>query len=127
MTTLDDIRAIAMRLPEVAEGQEHFGFSVPVKGKEKGFAWSWSERVHPKKPKVLNLGVLVVLVRNLTEKDMLIQSEPEKFFTEPHYNGYPAVHVRLSEISPSELEPLLIEAYRSRAPKKLLAAYEASE
>ena len=89
MTTLDDIRAIAMRLPEVAEGQEHFGFSVPVKGKEKGFAWSWSERVHPKKPKVLN--------------------------------------VRLSEISPSELEPLLIEAYRSRAPKKLLAAYEASE
>ena len=29
---------------------------------------------------------------------MLIASDPEKFFTEPHYNGFPAVLVRLAAI-----------------------------
>lgn len=42
------------------------------------------------------------------------------FFTEPHYDGYPAVLVRLAAIDADLLETLLNDAWRSRAPKRLV-------
>lgn len=125
MVTHDDVRGICSRLPGAAEGDGRFSFEVPVKGKMRGFAWSWAERVDPKKARVINDRVLAVSVPNLEAKDLLIASDPEKFFTEPHYHGYPAVLVRLDAISPDELENLLIEAWRCKAPKTLLAEYDA--
>jgi len=47
---------------------------------------------------VPNPEVLAVRVASLAEKDELIAADPEKFFTEPHYNGFPAVLVRLPAI-----------------------------
>jgi len=103
-----------MALPGVHEGKgaHGFGFGVMVKEKAKGFAWSWKERVDPRRPRVENLKVLAVRVASLTEKDLIISRDPRKFFTEPHYNGFPAVLVRLDEVKVAELRPLLEEAHR---------------
>lgn len=106
------------------EGKEGFGFSVLNKGKAKGFAWLWNERVDPKKARVPNPNVLAVIVRNLTEKEIILGSDSEKFFTEAHYNGFPAVLVRLSAVEYDELEDLLVEAWRTKAPKDLIAEYD---
>jgi len=64
--------------------------------------------------------VLAVRVANEPEKQMLLASDDEKFFTEPHYNGFPAVLVRLAELDAEELTELLTDAWRTKAPKKLL-------
>jgi hypothetical protein len=120
MATQADVRRIARSLPDTEEAEVRFAFSVLVKGQAKGFAWSWNERIDPKKPRVPNPGVLAVRVANLGEKDMMINADPEKFFTEPHYNGYPAVLVRLKKVKVSELRPLLVEAHRcmTEPPKR---------
>ena len=82
-------------------------------------------------PRVLGKGcpqganVLAVRTPGLDEKDFLIASDPEKYFTEPHYNGYPAVLVRLANIEPDELEELLTEAWRCMAPKALVKEFDA--
>lgn len=125
MATQEDVRRIALRLPGASESPDGRGFGVAVKGKEKGFAWYWNERVHPKKPKVVNMGVLAVIVDSLTAKDIILGSDDRKFFTEPHYNGFPAVLVRIGEIEPEELEDLLTAAWRCKAPKELLLKFDA--
>lgn len=120
MATHDDVRQIASELDGAIEGEDRFGFSVMVKGKAKGFLWTWAERVHPKKPKVINDAVIAVVVPNELAKEMLIASNPAIYFTEPHYDGYLAVLVRLEAISVEELRPLIQEAYSCKlaAPSK---------
>lgn len=119
MATQADVRRIALSLPEVEEAAERFAFSVRNKGKLKGFVWVWMERIHPKKPRVPQPKVLAVRVANLTDKDLLLSADPEKFFTEPHYDGFPAVLVRLPVVTARELRPLITEAWRCQAPKNL--------
>ena len=121
MATQGDVRRIALSFPETEEVEGRFAFSVRVKGKLKGFAWVWMERVEPKKPRVANPGVLAVRVASLTEKNLMISAEPAKYFTEPHYNGFPAVLVRLADVSVAELRPLLEEAWRCQAPAAFAA------
>jgi hypothetical protein len=94
MANQDDVRRIALSLPGVREGTGQFAFSVLNKGKQKGFAWVWLERVEPKKPRVPCAEVLAVRVRDQAEKAALLAGDAEIFFTEPHYNGFPAVLVR---------------------------------
>jgi hypothetical protein len=124
MATQEDVRRIALSLPQASEAADHLGFGVPNKGKLKGFAWAWNERIEPKKPRVPNLDVLVVRVANLAEKEELLSADPEKFFTEPHYNGFPAVLVRLSAIDVGELAELLTDAWRCQAPRALTAGFD---
>jgi hypothetical protein len=120
MATRGDVRRIALSFPEAQEDAERFAFSVMDKGKPKGFAWAWLERTEAKKARVPNRDVLAVRVTNNAHKDLILASDKRKFFTEDHYNGYPAVLVRLKEVTVSELRVLLEEAWRCRAPKKLL-------
>ena len=120
MANQSDVRRIALSLPETSEGDDNFAFSVLNKGKQKGFAWVWQERVVPKKPRVPNPGVLAVRVANAEEKEMLLASDEEKFFTEPHYNGFPAVLVRLAAVEVEELEELLTDGGRTQAPRALV-------
>ena len=120
MATQADVRRIALALPATEETKGHFAFSVRNKGKLKGFAWVWMERIEPKKPRIPNPAVLAVRVASLVEKDLLIQAMPAKFFTEPHYDGFPAVLVRLAEVRVPELRELLEEAWRCQAPKALV-------
>ena len=126
MATQDDARRIALSLPEVTESDDHFGFGVPNKGKLKGFAWAWNERIEPKKPRVPNPEVLVVRVASLAEKEQLLAADPAKFFTEPHYNGFPAVLIRLAAIDTGELAELIIDAWRCQAPRALAAELDRS-
>ena len=66
-----------------------------------------------------NKDVLAVRVANNAQKDLIISSDSRKFFTEPHYNGYPAILVRLKEVTVADLRVLLEEAWRCQAPKAL--------
>jgi hypothetical protein len=99
-----------------------YAFAVPHKDKLKGFVWVWMERVDPKKPRVPQPKVVAVLVASLLDKDFLGKSDPEKFFTEPHYDGFKAVLVRLAAITVRELRPLITDAWRCQAPKEAESA-----
>jgi hypothetical protein len=127
MASQEDVRRIALALPDTTEGDDHFAFSVLNKGKQKGFVWVWNERVTPKKPKVPNPDVVAVRVADEVEKQALLASGKAQFFTEPHYNGFPAILVRLPLIEPEELEELLIDAWRCQAPRALVAAWQARD
>ena len=120
MATRADVRRIALSLPGTEEAENHFAFEVRNKGKLKGFTWVWMERVTPKKPRVPNPGVIAVRVPNLAHKDLMISAEPAKFFTEPHYEGFPAVLVRLDAVSVADLKVLLEDGWRCLAPKQLV-------
>jgi len=120
MATMDDVRRIAVSLPDVSQGGEGFAFGVAAGSKTKGIAWVWQERVEPKKPRVANAEVLAVRVARLADKDELIAADPDVYFTEPHYNGFPAVLVRLPRIGLEELRELLTDAWRCQAPKRLV-------
>src|SRR5262245_53635562 len=119
MATQADVRRLALSLPETEEAPDRFAFSVRNKGKRKGFVWVWMERIEPKKPRVPQPNVIAVRVANLAEKDRILASHPTKFFTEPHYNGFPAVLVNLPAVTVRDLEPLITEAWRCQAPKHL--------
>ena len=116
MATQAQARRIALALPGTVEAEDRFAFSVPNKGKLKGYAWVWLERIAPKKARVPNPGVIAVRVANLGQKSALLAADSKKFFTEPHYDGYPAVLVRLDAVSVADLKVLLAEAWRCQAP-----------
>jgi hypothetical protein len=63
--------------------------------------------------------VLAVRVADLDEKDALLALGSEKLFTEPHYNGFPAVLVRLPLVRVGDLKELMIDAWRCVAPRAL--------
>jgi len=124
MADREDVHRIALALPGPSEGEDHFAFSVLNKGKQKGFVWAWNERVAPKKARVPHAGVVAVRVADQHEKEALLASGEEKFFTEPHYNGFPAVLVRLPLIDVAELEELIADAWRCQASRALAGAWE---
>ena len=117
MVDFEDVRRIAESLPETTAGVNESGqLTVEVAGK--GIAWSWMERVIPKKPRVVRPDVLAVRVADGLEKESLIAADGRKFFTEPHYNGFPAVLVRLGEVDVEEMRELLTDAWQTKAPKR---------
>jgi hypothetical protein len=107
MASEDDVRTIALGLPETSERSSYGspGFRV----KDKLFA------------RIREPGVLMVRTADEAEKEFLIRAEPDKFFTIPHYDGYPSVLVRLAAVDRDELAELLTDAWRTRAPKRVLA------
>jgi hypothetical protein len=68
--------------------------------------------------------VLMVGVADLGAKDALLAAEGDAYFTVPHYDGYPAVLVRLALADLEEVRELLTEAWIAQAPKRALKAYE---
>jgi hypothetical protein len=124
MADQNDVRRIALALPQTSEANGHFGFSVANKGKQKQFLWTWNERVEPKKPRIPRPDVLVVRVSDLLDKDALIAADQRKFFTEPHYSGFAAVLVRLELIDVPELTELILDAWRTQAPKDLSNSFQ---
>ncbi|HEX6236367.1 MAG TPA: MmcQ/YjbR family DNA-binding protein [Acidimicrobiales bacterium] len=113
MATEDDVRRIALSLPETVEKP---WFNTPgFRVRNKGFLRIRSEAE----------GGLVVFVSDLGEKEALLASEPEKFFTTPHYDGYPTVLVNLPAIDVDELRELLVESWRLKAPTRVRQAFDA--
>jgi hypothetical protein len=119
MASQADVRRIALSLPATEEAPGRFAFSVRNKGKPKGFVWVWMERVAPKKARVPQPKVIAVRVASLVDKDFMLTLNPAKFFTEPHYDGFPAILVRLAAVTARELRPIIAEAWRCQAPKDL--------
>jgi hypothetical protein len=124
MADQSDVRRIALSLPDTVEDDERVAFSVMNRGRPKGIAWVWLERVAPKKARVPQPAVLAVRTASVADKEMLIAADPQKFFTEPHYNGYPAVLVRLAAVEVDELEELIVDAWRSQAPAALVKEFD---
>ncbi len=122
MADLNDVRRIALSL-SATSGED--GFAVQNGSKTRGFAWVWMQRIEPKQPRVPCPEVIAIRTANLEEKEALIAADPEKFFTEPHYNNFPAILVRLAKVDPEELEELLIEGWRCLAPKALVKQFDA--
>jgi hypothetical protein len=118
MVDPETLRRVALALPEAEDTSAEKGFAYRVRG-GKGFAWTFQERLAPKKPRRPKLEVLAVRCE-LETKEMLIAAAPERFFDDDHYRGYPAVLVRLDAIDPDELGPLLRAAWRLSAPTRLV-------
>jgi hypothetical protein len=119
-----DVRRIALGLPETTErtSREHAFWRV----KDKGFVWERPLRASDLR--ALGDGaptgpILGVRVEHLLAKEALLADDPDVYFTTPHFDGYPAVLVRLERIPVDELEELIIDAWLSRAPKRLAQAY----
>jgi hypothetical protein len=120
MADQEDVRRLALALPETTESDEGFAFSVRNKDKDKGFVWSWKERVQPKQPRIPRDDVIAVRVVDQRDKAALLAADEDVFFTEPHYNGFPAVLVRLPNIELEQLEELIVDAWRCQAPRALV-------
>jgi hypothetical protein len=112
MATEDDVRRIALSLPETTE-KPWFG-SPGFRVKDKGFLRIRSEAE----------GGLVCFVADLDEKDALLASDDRKFFTTPHYDGYPTVLVHLDAVGVDELTELITDSWRLKAPKRVLKAFD---
>ncbi|MBM7775828.1 hypothetical protein JOD54_006032 [Actinokineospora baliensis] len=112
MVTEDDVRAAALALPGTTEKPSYGtpGFRV----KDKLFA------------RLKDPVTLVAWVADESEKHALIAEDPTRYFTTPHYDGYASVLVRLSEIEVADLEDILLEAWRVRAPSRLVAEFDAT-
>jgi hypothetical protein len=120
MADIEDVRRIALSLPTATQ----HGTQFRVNGKL--FAWSYQERVPGERSRVPRPDILAVRVTDEGEKRALIAEDPGKFFTTDHYNGYPAVLVRLPAIDAEELTELLTDAWRTRAPRRLVTDFDAN-
>ncbi len=107
MPTQDDVARIALALPDTKADDSEFSFRV--NGRQ--FVHVWRERVDPKKTKVPNPGVVVIGVRDEMDKQTLLGSGDPSIFTEPHYDGWPSILVRLSDVDPGFLEKLITDSY----------------
>ena len=70
--------------------------------------------------------VLTFRVADLDVKDLLLADERGLFFTTPHFNGYPAVLMRipsLKKMRKDELRDLVAEAWLTRAQKRVAKAW----
>jgi len=107
----EDVVAIGTRLPGIEVGSSFGTPSLKVRNK-----FICRMRTNP--------DALVLRVTHLGEREALLQGDPETFLTTPHYDGYPAVLVRLDKVDPTELAELLEDAWRLQAPKRLVAQYD---
>ena len=115
MADADDVRRVALALPEVEEIDSD-GFDFRVGGK--GFVWSYPERL-PGQRRVIRTDIAVLFVGDEAEKQALLLGEPEVFFTAPGYDGWPLVMLRLAQVDVERLTELVTDAWRMRAPRDL--------
>ena len=112
MATPDDVRELALSLPETVEKSSYGtpGYRV----KDKLFA-----RIHQD-------GVSLVLRIDRDQREAMHATEPAKFYWTSHYENYDAILVGLARVDREELASLLEISWFYVAPTKVAAAYEAS-
>jgi hypothetical protein len=111
MADADDVRRLALALPDVVEiPSDGFDFRVA----NKGFVWSYPER-NPGQRRVIRTDVAVLYVGDEAEKQALLLGEPELFFTTPGYDGLPLVMLWLEKVGLGRLEELIGDAWRMRS------------
>ena len=124
MATWDDVRRIALALPETEERTSRGLAAWTVR--KKFFVWERPLR----RADLEALGdeaptgpILGARVEHIVAKEALLADDPDVFFTTPHFDGYPAILVRLDKISLEDLEEVIVEAWLVRAPKRLAKQY----
>ena len=124
MADWDDVRRIALALPETSErvSREHAQWVV----RDKLFVWERPLR----KSDLKALGdaapegpILGARVEHLGAKEALLAEEGDVIFTTPHFDGYPIVLAQLERLGLEDLDELIVEAWLARAPPKLVTAY----
>lgn len=124
MATWEDVRRLALALPETDErlSREQRQWRV----RDKLFVWERPLRRADRQA----LGdaapqgaILGARVEHLVAKDALIAADPGVFFTTPHFDGYAAVLLRLDVIALDDLHEVVVEAWLARAPRRLVKAY----
>jgi hypothetical protein len=125
VATWRDVRRIALKLPGTSEELRSSGTPAWIVNK-KFFVWERPLR----RADIAALGdraptgpILGMRTADLEMKDVLLASDPKVFFTTPHFDGYPAVLIRLDKISTSQLKEVIVEAWLARAGKRAVAAY----
>jgi hypothetical protein len=124
VATWDDVRRLALALPETDERESRRMRQWRVK--DKLFVWERPLR----RPDLESLGdrapagpILGARVEHLGAKEALVADASGVYFTTPHFDGYPAILVQLDLIAPPDLEEITVEAWLARAPAKLVTAY----
>jgi len=124
LASWDDVRRLALALPETSERESRGNAQWRVK--DKLFVWDRPLR----KRDVAELGgaapdgaILGARVEHLVAKEALVADPSGVFFTTSHFDGYPSVLVKLDEISLEVLEEVVVEAWLARAPKRLAETY----
>jgi hypothetical protein len=124
MATWDDVRRIALSLPEASERSSRENAQWRVR--DKLFVWERPLRGSDLKTlgaRAPDGPILGARVEHEMAKQALIADDPDVFFTTPHFDGYPAILVQLEKISVEDLDEVIVEAWLCRAPKKLAQAY----
>jgi hypothetical protein len=114
-----DLDALALALPEVTKEVEDGRPTYSVNGKMFCF------HRKPRKDAPFD-DVLVFRVDGQDAKELTLADPRGIFFTTPHWNGYPAVlmHIPdLKQLSKAELHELVVEAWLTRAPKRVAKAW----
>jgi hypothetical protein len=124
MATWEDVRRIALTLPETSERVSRERSQWRVKDK----LFVWERPLRRKEVDALGASapegpILGARVEHLGAKEALVNDDPDIFFTTAHFDGYPAVLIRLDRISVEELKEVIVEAWLARAPHKLRKAY----
>lgn len=124
MATWDDVRRIALALPETGERVSRGLQQWRVR--DKLFVWERPLR----RADLEALGgeapggpILGARVEHLGAKEALLADAEGVFFTTPHFDGYSAILVRLDRITVADLDEVIVEAWLARAPKRLVKAY----
>ena len=127
MAEWDDVRRVALALPEVTEEAAH--------GHTGGLAWRVRDKTflweRPLRPRDLEeLGpdapagpVLAARVPDEGAKLALIAADPAVYFTTAHFTGFSAILCRLDRLDPDDLHELATEAWLVRAPKRLVKQF----
>jgi hypothetical protein len=124
VATWDDVRRIALALPETSERVSRDLRQWRVK--DKGFIWERPLRradIEALRNDAPDGPILGARVEHIGAKEALLADDHDVFFTTPHFDGYPAVLVRLERIGVEELNELIVEAWLTCAPKRLAKAY----
>jgi hypothetical protein len=124
VVTWDDVRRLALALPETSE-RESRGLAQ-WRVRDKLFVWERPLR----QSDLAELGdgapdgpILGARVEHLVAKEALVADPSGVYFTTPHFDGYPAILIELDRISLADLEEVTVEAWLARAPAKLVKGY----
>lgn len=127
MATWEDVSRLALAMPDAVELEDSNGLKWEVHKKHFAYERPLRKRdIEALGPAAPTGPILGLRVAELGDKQGLIGSNPEVFFTIPHYAGYPAVLALLDEIGVDQLGEVIVEAWLARAPKRLAARYLAS-
>lgn len=124
MASWEDVRRIALALPETSERRSRDLAQWRVRDK----LFVWERPLRGTDLAALGEGapagpILGARVEHLGAKEAVLATNPDACFTTPHFDGYPAVLVRLDAIAAEDLDELIVEAWLARAPKRVAQAY----